>query len=92
MTITSLATSTVSWMVTHPGIDQAHVCLTSVIGPWMVAPCQRGSLESLPFGRVEGSTGLEILSSSSSVKSSGHLDIMHTSFNTVIKQISTQAN
>ena len=30
-------------MVTHPSIDWAHGCLTSVIGPWMVAPCQRGS-------------------------------------------------
>ena len=36
MTITSLATSTVSWTVTHPGIDWALSCLTSVIGPWMV--------------------------------------------------------
>ena len=46
MTITSLATSTVSWMVTHPSIDRAHGCLTSVIGPQMVAPCQRGSFNS----------------------------------------------
>ena len=43
MTITSLATSTVSWMVTHPSSDRAHGCLTSVIRPWMVVPCQRGS-------------------------------------------------
>ena len=43
MTITSLAASTVSWMVAHPSIDWAHGCLTSVIRPWMVAPCQRGS-------------------------------------------------
>ena len=42
MTITSLATSTVSWTVTHPSIDRAHGCVTSVIGPRMVAPCQRG--------------------------------------------------
>ena len=42
--ITSLAASTVTWTVTHPSIDQAHGCLTSVIRPWMVAPCQRGSL------------------------------------------------
>ena len=33
----------VSHAVTHPSIDQAHDCLTSVIGPWMVAPCLRGS-------------------------------------------------
>ena len=43
MTITSLATSTVSWIFTHPSIDWAHGCLTSVIGLRMVAPCQRGS-------------------------------------------------
>ena len=56
MTITSLATSTVSWMVTHPSIDQAHGCLTSVIGPWMVTPCQRGSVE-VGVGVVEGAAG-----------------------------------
>ena len=42
MTITSLATSTVSWMVTHPSIDWAHGCLTSVIRLQMVTPCQQG--------------------------------------------------
>ena len=31
--ITSLAASTVSWMVSHPSINQACVCLTSVIRP-----------------------------------------------------------
>ena len=31
-------------MVTHPSIEWAHSCLTSVIGPWMVTPCQHGSL------------------------------------------------
>ena len=44
MTITSLAASTVSWTVTHPGIDWVHGCLTSVIGLWMVTSCQQGSL------------------------------------------------
>ena len=38
-------------MVTHPSIDQAHGCLTSVIGPWMVAPCQWGSFW-LIFGNI----------------------------------------
>ena len=45
MTITSLAASTVSWMVTHPSIDWAHARLTSVIGLRMVAPCQRGGIK-----------------------------------------------
>ena len=40
VTTTSLAASTVSWMVTHPSIDWAHGCLTSVIGPRMASPCQ----------------------------------------------------
>ena len=33
----------VSQMVTHPSTNWAHGCLTSVIGLWMVAPCQWGS-------------------------------------------------
>ena len=36
-------------MVTHPSVDQAHGCLTSVIGPRMVAPCQRGSVGFIHF-------------------------------------------
>ena len=37
-----LAASTEYWTVTHPSIDQAHGCLTSVIRPQMVAPFQWG--------------------------------------------------
>ena len=37
VTITYLAASTVSWMVTHPSIIKACVWLTSVIRLWMVA-------------------------------------------------------
>ena len=42
VTITSLAASTVSWIFAPPSINWACGCLTSVIGPLMVAPCQRG--------------------------------------------------
>ena len=40
-------------MVTHPSIDQAHGCLTSVIRPWMVTPCQWGSsIDEVPIDEV----------------------------------------
>ena len=43
VTITSSASQT----VTHPSINQAHGCPTSVIGLQMVVPCQRGSSTEL---------------------------------------------
>ena len=39
VSITSLAATSVSQMVIHPSTNQAQNCLTSVIRPWMVAPC-----------------------------------------------------
>ena len=38
--VTSLAATSVAQMVTHPSTNWAHSCLTSVIRPQMVAPCQ----------------------------------------------------
>ena len=40
----SLAATSVSKVVTHPSINWAQSCLTSVIGPWMITPCQQGSI------------------------------------------------
>ena len=40
VSITSLAATGVSQMVTHPSTNQAQGCLTSVFGLWMVTPCQ----------------------------------------------------
>ena len=39
--ITSLAATSVAQTVTHPSTNQAQSCLTSVIRPWTVAPCQQ---------------------------------------------------
>ena len=40
-------------MVTHRSANQAQSCLTSVIEPWMVTPCQRAHNMTTKQGILE---------------------------------------
>ena len=46
---TSLAATSVSQTVTHPGTNWAQSCLTSVLGLQIVTPCQQGSSPETAF-------------------------------------------